>query len=281
MSKLPNPLNQAPERLWEDFPCGQFSEECFRALSLIDLNREYLQSLPLPSQDSVQAAEALADIAVASNRLERSLAEMMALIRCVQGSVSPQWERVELCALLKALCAKQSQILEAIGVALSFDCGGLDNHFVYADYGFLETICLHLLSNALRACGRGGHVALTLEACGGETVLRVSDDGCGLPDETETSFQEKGARFLGGNRGGLLLCREYCRLLGWTLELKRRPGGGAEAVLRILPSARPLNMVELRSEDPWEKSQQEYRLRRLLARELRCVPGLEAVNFES
>lgn len=281
MSKLPNPLNPAPERLWEEFPCGQFSEECFRALSLIDLNREYLQSLPLPSRDGAQAAEALSDIAVASSRLERALSEMMALIRCIQGSVSPQWELVDLCALLQGLCARQNQILEAIGVALSFDCGGLDERLVYADYGFLETICLHLLSNALRACQKGGHVVLTLEPRGEETFLRFSDDGCGLPDETENSCQQKSAHFLDGNAGGLLLCREYCRLLGWNLELDRRPGGGTEAVLRILPGARPLSVVELRSEDPWEKSQQAYRLRRLLARELNCIPGLETVNFES
>ena len=76
MSSLPNPYTAASEVLWEDFPRKQFSEECFRALNLIDRNREYLESLPQANGEDERAAQALSDIAVASGRLERTLTDL-------------------------------------------------------------------------------------------------------------------------------------------------------------------------------------------------------------
>lgn len=48
----------------------------------------------------------------------------------------------------------------------------------------------------------------------------------------------------------------------------------------MLPGKRPLGSTILRSENTWDKLQQEYRLQRLVARELNCIPGLETVDFE-
>lgn len=282
MSSLPNPYTAASEVLWEDFPRKQFSEECFRALNLIDRNREYLESLSQANGEEERAAQALSDIAVASGRLERILTDMMALIRCIQGNEPPIWELVDLCALLRGLCAGQEQIRRAIGVTLTLECDA-DGCCVYGDRGFLEQICLHLLSNALRACREGGHVWVVLEPGRSQddcSVLRVLDDGCGLPDEERDNLRENRTHFLGGTQSGLLLCREYCRLLGWELELNARPEGGTEAVVKMLPGKHPLGSTILRSENTWDKLQQEYRLQRLVARELNCIPGLETVDFE-
>ena len=99
----------------------------------------------------------------------------------------------------------------------------------------------------MRACTPGGgRIDLTLRADGrGGAVFSVTDTGCGLPDGTPRSQQENRSHFLGTTKSGLLLCREYCRLAGWTLELRPRAAGhGAEALLtpagpalfRLLPS---------------------------------------------
>src|SRR5690606_33461388 len=45
----------------------------------------------------------------------------------------------------------------------------------------LEQIVVNLLSNALKYTGEEGHVEVTVEATDAEVVLRVRDDGVGIP----------------------------------------------------------------------------------------------------
>lgn len=112
-------------------------------------------------------------------------------------------------------------------------------------------------------------------------MFSVTDTGCGLPDGTPRSQQENRSHFLGTTRSGLLLCREYCRLAGWTLELRPRAAGhGAEALLTL--PARPAfgQTPVLRSCDESDARRDARRLWFDLAFELQCLPGLETVRFE-
>lgn len=284
MYSVPSPQVENEEEELRRFPREKFEETCFRALGLIDRNREYLESHLQRSGGDAKALQALEDVAVASNRLERTLAEMMALLRCLQGQAEPALRQIDLRGLLDELCAGREEIRRCIGVELTLDCGELETCYVLADRTYLEQICLHLLSNALRACRPGGHVAATLRPEGTGWRLSIADDGCGLPDERPEEQRENHRCFLGGAQGGLLLCGEYCRLMGWTLTLTGRPEGGAEAVVRIsdcIQSERPSGQIQLRSEDVWEQAQLRCRLRRLISRELHTVPGLENAKLET
>lgn len=277
---MSKPNTPSKDMTWENFPRDRFAEECFRALSSIKLNCEYLRHLPESGRDQAQNAEALEDIAVSSARLERSLREMMAMLACLQGDFSPAWEEVELCGLLRSLCAAQAQILEGLGVRLELDCGGAEDFYVQADRECLLQICLHLLSNALRACTQGGCVSISLSITPEEScTLCFADDGCGIQQSPDNY-----SRFLGGSGAGLTLCREYCRLMGWQLELDSPSSGGTRASVQI-PSQAELrrNNPEValcEPDSPWEKMRQESQLRYRLALELHCIPGLETVEFK-
>ena len=162
------------------------------------------------------------------------------------------------------------------------DCGGLDELVVQADRRYLSRIGLHLLSNAVRACAPGGgRIVLRLRSGGkGEAVFSVTDTGCGLPDDTLHGQQQNRSHFLGTTKSGLLLCREYCRLTGWTLELRPRPKGrGTEAVL-TLPARTVFDPSPiLRSYGAEDARRDARRLWFDLVFELQCIPGLENVRF--
>ena len=144
-----------------------------------------------------------------------------------------------------------------------------------ADRRDAELLCLHLLSNALRASREGGCVCIALRRTESGWQLTVTDDGCGLPGEDVQAALENRRSFLGGAQLGLLLCRECCRRMDWSLQLEPAPEKGTQAVVRIplyTGESRPDGTVELRTSSETEQEQRKYHLRAMLVREMRTMP---------
>ena len=98
---------------------------------------------------------------------------------------------------------------------------------------------------------------------------------CGLPGEDAQAALEKRRSFLGGAQLGLLLCRECCRRMDWSLQLEPAPEKGTQAVVRIplyTGESRPDGTVELRTSSETEQEQRKYHLRAMLVREMRTMP---------
>ena len=277
---------EAQQALLQQLPAAAFASECQRALDMIALCQQYLtcQAEAQSGPGAAALRQSLSDLAVTANRLARQVDTMTALLRCLQQTETPQWEPVELCGFVRTLCAGHETLRQALGLRLRADCGGLAQLTVQADRRYLSCICIQLLSNALRACTPGGgEIELRLCADGaGGALLCVADTGCGLPDAGPGASEANRARFLGTTKSGLLLCREYCRLAGWTLELRpRQKGPGTEALLH-LPARGAAGggpCPALRAAGTSVGRQHARRLWLDLVRELQCVPGLETTAF--
>lgn len=271
------------ERLIDRFPVRLFEGSCQHALSIIHLNQRYMAQL-VNSQQGEAAGElrqSLEDIQTAAARLDRDVTQMLCLLRCLQHSEKPRWELIDLCAFVQDLCLPRKMLGEALGVRLSLSCAGVQELYVQADRQYLTYICLALLSNALRACTPGGgKVTIALRQGDGAALLSITDNGCGLPGDSLRSIEENQDHFLGTSHSSLLLCREYCRLTGWTLELHDRPRGrGAEAVLTIpFRQADPF-CPTLRSHSPDEPVRNARSLWFAMAFEFAALPGLESADF--
>ena len=277
--------NDQQQDLWELLPVRAFESECQRSLEMIELCQRYMAHLVADKEDSDsrELRQSLDDLGTAAGRLDRNFSMLSALLRCAQQAEQPQWEPVELCAFARTLCAEQNSIQQKLHIQLELDCGGLTELYVDADIGYLTTICLQLLSNALRACiPDGGHITLSVRARPeGGALFSVADDGCGLPDGTLRSQQNNRSRFLGTTKSGLLLCQAYCRLTGWTLELTARPGGSGTVARLTLPQREGFaSSPTLRSVTPEDTLYAARQLWMALAAELACVPGMEGTPFQ-
>lgn len=250
-------------------------EVCFRSLALIGRNCEYLEQHFDRTGADASTRQAVADIDTAAMQLDRTLSEAITLLEFLHEDTKPQLYPIDLCELLQQVAAQSDMIRAQLGVDIRLDYGGCTACCVMADRRDAELLCLHLLSNALRACGTGGKVQLTLRRCESFWQLTVLDDGCGLPETSREAWLENRRCFLGGAGLGLLLCRECCRRMGWDLRVEQRaPEKGTRAVVTIPLCDEPMPepTVELRSDCSPVRTQQQYQLRNMLVRELRTMP---------
>ena len=163
----------------------------------------------------------------------------MSLLDFLRTEEDPRLYPLDLCQLLQQVAAQADMVQAQLGVELTLDYGGWTACRVMADRSDAELLCLHLLSNALRACSAGGKVRLMLRRSESFWQLTVMDNGCGLPEAGEDAWLENRRCFLGGAKLGLLLCRECCRRMGWGLRVERAPEKGTQAVVTIPLCDRP------------------------------------------
>ena len=232
-------------------------EVCFRSLALIGRNCEYLEQHFDRTGADASTRQAVADIDTAAMQLDRTLSEAITLLEFLHEDTKPQLYPIDLCELLQQVAAQSDMIRAQLGVDIRLDYGGCTTCCVMADRRDAELLCLHLLSNALRASREGGSVCI---------ALRREDVQAAL---------ENSRSFLGGAQLGLLLCRECCRRMDWSLQLEPAPEKGTQAVVSIplyTGESRPDGTVELRTSSETEQEQRKYHLRAMLVREMRTMP---------
>ena len=250
-------------------------ESCFHSLALIGRNCEYLEQHFDRTGADEPARQAVADISTAAMQLDRTLSGAMTLLDFLREDTKPQLYPIDLCELLQQVAAQSDMIRAQLGVDIRLDYGGCTACCVMADRRDAELLCLHLLSNALRASREGGSVCIALRRNESGWQLTVTDDGCGLPGQDAQAALENRRSFLGGAQLGLLLCRECCRRMDWSLQLKSAPAKGTQAVVNIplyAGESRPDGTVELRTDSETEREQRKYHLRAMLVREMRTMP---------
>jgi PAS domain S-box-containing protein len=110
---------------------------------------------------------------------------------------------------------------------------------LHTDVGKLRQVILNLLTNAAKFTDQGT-VGLSVEVCGDELVIAVSDTGIGIAsEELEAIFEafrqvEQGTtRRAGGTGLGLSVSRQLAGLLGGELSVESRAGQGSTFTLRL------------------------------------------------
>ncbi len=98
----------------------------------------------------------------------------------------------------------------------------------------LYQVCCNLIKNAIDATPDGGGVWVSLDCANQEIVLRVEDDGVGLPEPPERVFEPfyTTKDFGKGTGIGLAICKDFVEGMGGTIEACHRAQNGA--VFRVM-----------------------------------------------
>jgi two-component system CheB/CheR fusion protein len=196
--------------------------------------------------DAQKTQRALQTIGRQCRHMARLLDDLLDVSRMRQDDVELRRTNLDLRGTVEAALERVRPMADAAEVAVSVELP-IDPVEVYGDADRLQQIEVNLLTNAIKYTPAGRRVRLSLAREAGEAVLRVADDGAGIPPHMLERIFEPFVRAVddfNGNGGngkryggmglGLALVRSFVRAHGG--EVGARSGGlgqGAEFLVRL------------------------------------------------
>ncbi|MFL6198029.1 MAG: ATP-binding protein [Thermoanaerobaculia bacterium] len=186
--------------------------------------------------------------------LARLVDDLLDVSRITQGSIRLRKEAVELGTVIDRAVEATRPLIDSRAHDLKVQLP-TDPIHLEADPTRLEQILANLLNNAAKYTMPGGQIRVTAALEGGEAVVRVRDNGIGVPPDVlervfEPFVQSEGslARSEGGLGIGLTLVRSLVEMHGGSVEAHSPGlGQGSEFVVRLparLPAEKSAPMPE-------------------------------------
>lgn len=163
------------------------------------------------------------------SRLVHTLLEMSNL------SSAPRSDRIELAALVEEIITDLTPLASQNDITMEQDC---DNVVITGSDALIYRLVFNLIENAVKYNRRCGSVSVSVHKENSDVVVRVSDTGCGIPEEyRESIFQpffrvdKSRSRQMGGVGLGLALVHEIAVLHGGSVRAE--PGNKVGTVFIV------------------------------------------------
>jgi signal transduction histidine kinase len=212
----------------DDF-LGMVSHEMRTPLTNIMATASMLDGREVAFTDE-EKAELLTEMRLSSERLARTIDNMLALAR-VQAGRTIDFKAISLRALVEEEMAQHLKRHEARKMSVS-ENGALPRAKGSADY--VRHVISNLLENAEKYSPRQEAIDVELRREGDEIVVRVLDRGVGVTEEEAEHIFEafyRSPRVTSGSSGmgiGLSVCKRLVEEQGGRIWAVPRPGGGSE-----------------------------------------------------
>lgn len=201
--------------------------------------RGYVEALLDDPPDPADRRKFLEIIARHSGRMERLVKDLLRLARLDAGQERLASEECDAATLFNGVLTELAGSIEGKHQRTVMRVDP-DATSVFADSGKMHDALRNLVQNASTYAPDGS--TISLEACtdGAAVVLRVTDEGPGLPESDLSRVFERfyrvdrsRARDPGGTGLGLAIVKHLVELHGGTAAAANRPGGGAIFSIRL------------------------------------------------
>lgn len=176
----------------------------------------------------VEPAQALQEIGVTVERATELANQMLALAKVEQLRQQGDAPPVQGDLVIRAVALDLAALIAE--ARLDFEIDTVPVRLRSHEWALRE-LTRNLLHNAIKHSPPGGRLLVSLSVVSGgtgrEALLRVSDDGPGIPAELrQRLFQPFSTLDAGGSGLGLAICREIVATLGGSISLDDRIDGG-------------------------------------------------------
>ena len=178
-----------------------------------------------------------------SGQLARLVDDLLDVSRITRGKIELRKERLDVARCLESACEAVAPEIAARQHTLlaDFPRGEL---WVEADPTRLEQIVVNLLGNAAKYSKDHGNIVISAQGADGEIIIRVNDDGIGIPPqripemfELFAQGERSAARSEGGLGIGLTVVRGLCELHGGSVSAESDGLGKGSTFTVRLPAA--------------------------------------------
>ncbi len=209
--------------------------------------RNGLQIFRLASHDGAAVEQARAMMERQLGHMVRLIDDLLDLSRITNGKVELRKARMDLTEAVRDAVETSRPLIEASGHELTVTLPPRPVP-VDADRTRLAQVFANLLNNSARYTERGGHIRLTVERHGSDAVIKVKDDGVGIPADMlprifDTFIQANRSleRAQGGLGIGLSLVRGLLEMHEGRVEAHSDgPGRGSEFTVRLPVALSPV-----------------------------------------
>lgn len=225
---------QETERQMNEF-LAMLAHELRNPLAAIVNARELMRRNPGQEQEE---ARGVIDRQV--THLARIVDDLLDVSRITRGSIALKKEVLDLNDLVARIVESCRPLIDARRHEVSLQFAEHDIP-VDADSTRMSQVVLNLVSNAVKYTPEGGRIAITVERESGDAVLRVRDNGIGIPAtllprvfDLFVQGTSALARTEGGLGIGLTLVKRLIELQGGSVEASSGGAGqGSEFVVRL------------------------------------------------
>ena len=205
------------------------SHELRSPIATIRYHTEVMRAHPDPSRLDAFTADVLAE----DLRLERLVSDLVTLARTDEHALRLATRTVDLDDIVFEEATRVRQT-----TSLTVDTSRVNAGPVAGDQAQLRQVIRNLIDNAARLARSGVTITMGVEKA--EIVLRVDDDGPGVPPADRARIFERFARLddgrtrdAGGSGLGLAIVREIVAAHGGTVRVEDAPSGGARFEVRL------------------------------------------------
>jgi two-component system sensor histidine kinase KdpD len=208
----------------------------------------------LSSSDRTQLVQTILE---ESERLNRFVQNLLDMTRLGYGALRANREWVDLREIVGRACKQMARSLESLRVEVRIED---DVPILYVDPILIEQVLVNILDNAGKYSPTGGRIEIGAAVEDARVVVRVSDEGPGIPPEARNTVFDVFYRVRAGDKQaagtglGLSICRGLVEAHGGGVEALPGPDGRGTTIAFWLP-AQPVPAIA--SPDEEEREPQE------------------------
>ncbi|HVF12044.1 MAG TPA: ATP-binding protein [Actinomycetota bacterium] len=179
-----------------------------------------------PEMSQEQQKSMLNSLSRNARKLERLLSDLLDLDRLARGILEPKLVPTDIRELVRSTL----EDFQATGHEVGVD---VEDLIAVVDAAKVERVLENLVANAVKYTPTGSHISVSIKAVGDGLLLKVDDDGPGVPDELKERIFDAFDRGSGshshspGTGIGLSLVAKFAELHHGRAWVEDRPGGGA------------------------------------------------------
>ena len=189
------------------------------------------------TMDEGMTREFLTDINKEIDRLNGVITDLLHLVQVDKHAAELKREMRD----VSAICADVVKRLAPIATQRNIEVEtSLSPCMANIDPIKMDQVILNLTENAIKYSNDGSHVLLRCNKEGGECVIRVKDNGVGIPEEDQKHVFDRfyrvdkaRSRETGGTGLGLSIVEGIVKMHGGTISVQSQLGEGSEFTVRV------------------------------------------------
>lgn len=174
-------------------------------------------------------------------RMTRLINNLMDITKVDSGFIKIDKKNGNIVSVVEDITQSVAAYIKSKDIELIFDTN-VEEKIMAFDHDKIERVILNLLSNAFKYTNSNGHIYVNLEDKGEKVVIKVRDDGHGIPSNMlNVIFERLGqanrslSRQCEGTGIGLYLVKSFIEIHGGKISVTSEEGKGSEFTI-VLPA---------------------------------------------